>query len=212
VHLLVDVSRSMTVGVPDKLACAKKVAAALCYVASRSRDAVGLATFDERIVFRLEPAIGRSHLLHAFAALADVSAGGRSAIAQSLADYTSMTAGPGLVVVISDFFDPDVIQGLRYLRHRRLTPALAQVVAPDEIDPRLDDHAELIDVEAPDGPALIVDGDGAAMYRASLAQHRDALGEYCATHGLPFLQFLSSDPFDRVMATCHRGGLVAVHG
>src|SRR5436309_160127 len=47
-HLLVDTSSSMGVGLPDKLSCAKKVAALLAYVAVRERDAVGLSSFAER--------------------------------------------------------------------------------------------------------------------------------------------------------------------
>src|SRR5215471_14352053 len=36
-HLLVDVSRSMIAGAPSKLACARKLAAALCYTAVVTR-------------------------------------------------------------------------------------------------------------------------------------------------------------------------------
>jgi hypothetical protein len=49
VHVLVDVSASMSIGEPAKLACAAQVAAAVCYIAARHRDAAGVSTFRERI-------------------------------------------------------------------------------------------------------------------------------------------------------------------
>src|SRR5262245_63381361 len=55
-HLLVDVSRSMIAGEPSKLACARKLAAALCYAAVVKRDAVGVATFDDAIRAHVAPA------------------------------------------------------------------------------------------------------------------------------------------------------------
>jgi uncharacterized protein (DUF58 family) len=210
VHLLVDTSQSMSLGLPDKLSCAKKVAAVLAYVASRDRDAVGTATFADRIVQRVEPSVGRSQLFRVFAALGEATPAGRSAIGPSLIDYGAAEAGPGLVVVISDFFDPtDVFRGLRYLRHRGLTPAVAQVVSPDELDPPLENGAELVDVEAPEAGSLVVDAASVAAYRATMVEHRAALAAFCATHGLPWLQLVSSASFDRILTTCHGAGLLA---
>src|SRR4249920_812981 len=65
-HLLVDISRSMTTGSPDKLECARKLAAALCYVAVERRDAVGVATFDETIRRYVKPAAGRAQIFKIF--------------------------------------------------------------------------------------------------------------------------------------------------
>ena len=65
-HLLVDISRSMTAGVPDKLQCAKKLAAALCYIAVARRDAAGVATFDDTVRSYVGPAAGRAQIFKVF--------------------------------------------------------------------------------------------------------------------------------------------------
>src|SRR3954468_14560437 len=61
-HLLVDVSRSMTLGAPPKIDCAIKLAAALSYVAVEHGDAIGVATFDDRLRTHVPPATGRAQL------------------------------------------------------------------------------------------------------------------------------------------------------
>ena len=73
-HLLVDISRSMTAGVPDKLQCAKKLAAALCYIAVARRDASGVATFDDTVRSYVGPAAGRAQMDRELAGRAQAAA------------------------------------------------------------------------------------------------------------------------------------------
>ena len=84
VHLLVDASASMNLGAPAKMSCAVKLAALLSYVALRSRDAVGLATFRDSLDERLTPAASRTQMFRIFAALDRAAPSGRSAIAAAL--------------------------------------------------------------------------------------------------------------------------------
>src|SRR5258706_3613494 len=58
-HLLVDVSRSMTLRTPPKIDSARKLASALGYVASEHGDAIGAATFDNRLLAHVPAAAGR---------------------------------------------------------------------------------------------------------------------------------------------------------
>jgi uncharacterized protein (DUF58 family) len=208
VHLLVDISGSMSVGLPRKLSCATRVAALLAYAGLRARDGVALATFNERIALRVMPADGRSQLFRIFAALRGASAAGPSAIGAALTDYGALERGPGLAVVISDFFDPaGVLDGLRYLLHRALTPAVVQIVSDDELDPPIQGDVELVDVERPDVAPLRVDATAVASYRAAMAEHRASLRDFCAAHGLPSLQLRSSSSFAELLEGCSRAGL-----
>ncbi len=208
VHLLVDVSASMGMGMPDKLSCATKVAAMLGYAALRARDAVGLATFGEAVTGRLAPSDGRAQLFRMFALLSGAAASGPSAIGASLMNYAMAERGPGLAVVISDFFDPEgVLEGLRYLLHRGLTPAVVQVVSSDELAPAVDGEVELVDIEAPEAEPLLAGTGSVRAYQAALREHRDILRGFCASHGLPSLQLLSSTTFPAMLHACSRAGL-----
>ncbi len=213
VHLLLDTSRSMSAGSPDKLTCAKKIAALLSYVAVRAGDAQGVATFDRGVHGVLLPASGRGQWRRVLDRLQSAEAAQASETTRALIDYGSMTSGPGLAVVISDFFDEvGPFEGLHFLAHRRLMPALVQVVAPQELAPDIDDEVELGDVEHPGAQRLVVDRRAVARYKERVAAHANELAEFCAAHDMPWAQISSAMSFDGLLRTCIDAGLLANRG
>src|SRR5436190_3661156 len=210
-HLLVDVSRSMTAGTPDKLQCAKKLAAALCYIAVARRDAAGVATFDNTVRSYVAPAGGRSQIFKVFETLRSAPAGGRSSLNKALFDYGAAARGPGLAVVVSDFLQPEgAFEGLRYLIYRGLTPAIVQIVADEELHPDLADEAELVDLEEPEGEPLVVDSGAVGAYQEHLAHASAELEQFCRVHGLSHARLVSSAPFPTLVAACRQAGLLDV--
>jgi uncharacterized protein (DUF58 family) len=202
----------MTIGAPDKLACARKLAAALCYVAVERRDAVGVATFDDAIRSYVKPAAGRAQIFKVFETLRRAEPASRSAINRALIDYGGAVRGPGLAVVISDFFHPDgALDGLRYLLYRGLTPAIVQVVADEELQPEIADDAELVDIEDANGAAVAVDVASVAAYQERLARMSAELEAFCLSRSLPWLRVASSTSFPSLVKVCQHAGLLARH-
>jgi uncharacterized protein (DUF58 family) len=211
VHLLVDISRSMTVGRPSKLACAVKMAAAFAYVAAERRDGVACATFDDRVRARVRPAAGRAQLHRVLGALTHLPGGGRSAIDPALTSYAEAVRGPGLAIVLSDFLDADAREdGLRYLRYRGLAPVPIQVLADEDLAPPVTGETELVDSEDPSAAPLLVDAAAVRAYRDRLDARVARLRQFCATHHLPYLQVPSSTPFDDLVTVSVRAGLLAL--
>ena len=211
VHLIVDTSGSMAAGVPDKLSCATKLAALLSYVAARRGDALGIATFDSTVHNVLLPTTGRAQWSRVLDSLGSARAAGISATNQALVDYGSMTIGPGLAVVLSDFFDEQgAFEGLQYLAHRRLMPALVQVVAPEELDPDIDE-AELVDVERPGARGMAVDRQAVTRYKERVARHTNELAEFCAAHDMAWTRVTSAMSFAELLRACIDAGLLATH-
>ena len=211
-HLLVDISRSMTAGVPDKLQCAKKLAAALCYIAVVRRDAAGVATFDNTVRSYIGPAAGRAQIFKVFDTLQSAAAGGRSSLNKSLFDYGAAARGPGLAVVISDFFEAEgAFDGLQYLMYRGLTPAIVQMVADKELDPLLVHEVELVDLEDSGGHPLVVDASAVGVYREQLARASAELERFCRSRRLAYARLVSSAPFQSLIAICRQAGLLDVH-
>jgi uncharacterized protein (DUF58 family) len=209
-HLLVDVSRSMSAGVPSKLACARKLAATLCYAAVVKRDAVGVATFDDAIRAHVAPAPGRRQIFRVFEALGADDVGRASNIDRALLDYGAAVRGPGLVVVCSDFFQPNSrLDGLRYLLYRGLVPVVVQVVADAEEQPAITEETELVDLENP-AAVLVVDDTAIAHYQSGMQALRDRLAGFCASAGTPFLRIRSSAAFDELLSICRQAGLLAL--
>jgi uncharacterized protein (DUF58 family) len=212
-HLLVDVSRSMAAGAQRKLACARKIAATLAYLAVERRDSVGLATFDSTIRSHIALASGRPHLFRVLEALASSESSGVSNLDRALMDYGAAVPGPGLAVVCSDFFQPGMtFEGLDYLRYRQLTPALVQILDDEEVRPAIADEMDLRDLENPDAPRLAVDAGAIDAYLGEMAKATAALTSYCAEHGLPWLRISASATFDQMLDACQRAGLLAARG
>jgi uncharacterized protein (DUF58 family) len=209
-HVLVDTSESMRLGTPSKLACATRAAAALSYVAVGHRDAVGLSAFRERVITGVPSAEGRGQLLRALDLLNQLTPGGASDISGALEHYAAAVTGPGLVVVLSDFFEPGGgVTGLQSLLSRGLVPAVVQVLAAEEVEPVLPEVAELIDVEEAASATLSVDGGAVDAYRARLAQHEQLLREFCGTHGCPWAHLRSDMPFRILIQTLEEAGVLA---
>lgn len=209
VHVLVDVSASMSIGEPAKLTCAVQTAAAVCYVAARHRDAAGLSTFRERVTSYMPPAEGRAQLLRILDTLATLEPSGQSTIDRALEHYASASSGPGLAVVLSDFFEPGAgIRGLQYLLYRGLTPVVLQVVARKEIEPELASDSELVDIERPDGERLVVDAGVLSAYRTRLAQHEATLREFCAFHKCPLGRLVSDMSFPEIVRVLQGIGVI----
>lgn len=208
-HALVDVSQSMMVGTPTKLACATKVAAALCYVAIERRDHASVSSFTHEVVSHVPPGAGRSQLFRIFNTLEAQVPSGRSGIDDALIAYGSAHRGPGLVVVLSDFFDArSDLKGLRFLVHRGLLPAVVQIVSEEELHPILPDGVEIVDIEDASAPPLVADAATLVAYQVRMAEHSAALQSFCFQNGLPWVRIRSNASFGHVLASIEGAGLL----
>jgi uncharacterized protein (DUF58 family) len=211
-HTVVDCSASMSVGSPSKLACAKRVAAALCYLAVEHRDAAGVVAFRDHVAAYLPPAQGKGQLFRAFELLRTQEPSGPSAIDAVLEQYAATAKRPGFVAVLSDYLEPGAgVRGLRCLLHQGLVPAVVQVLAPEEISPDFSDEMELVDIEHQHKGSLVVDAGMIAAYRARLARHEALLRGFCLTHGVPWVRVVSDMSFAGLLAELETNGVVGVH-
>ncbi len=211
-HLLVDASRSMSVGSPSKFQCAARLASALAYVAVERRDAVGMALFDGRIRTLMSPAPGRPHLFRLFNVLSHADADGGSDIDRALVSYATATRGPGIAVVISDYQSSAHIgEGLRYLLYRGLTPVVVQILADDELCPEVQGDVQLADAEDPLAPPFTVDASSVPDYVGRLSGIEHDLREFCRANGLAYIRVIASTPFGTLVRQCVAAGLLAPH-
>jgi uncharacterized protein (DUF58 family) len=119
-HIVIDVSGSMRYGSRgltkfDYAAC---LAAAMAYLMTRQRDAVGLMAFDQRIVERLPASARPGHLRALLVALERLRPGQATDVSTPLHQLADSLRKRGLVVLVSDLLDdPDaVIRGLTHFQ------------------------------------------------------------------------------------------------
>jgi uncharacterized protein (DUF58 family) len=147
VHILIDTSRSMGFGSPPKLDYARKVAAALGYVALTSYDRVLIGAFADKMAAFPRSLRGRDGVFHLFQYLRSLTADGGSNIRGAFADYAMRASRTGVVFVISDLLAPDWEEGLRRLIYRQFETVVVHVLAPEEVSPELVGDLRLIDSE-----------------------------------------------------------------
>jgi len=136
-HLLLDVSASMgyASGGITKLAYGSYLAAALAYLMNRQRDAVGLMTFDDRIVARLPASARPGHLHTLLLQLERLDLGQRSDMSKPLHQLADALTKRSMAVLVSDLLDEpqEVLKGLKHLRFRGTDVIVFHVLDRDEL-------------------------------------------------------------------------------
>jgi uncharacterized protein (DUF58 family) len=137
--VVLDASASMGYrSKPDgltKLQYGATIAACLCHLMMRQRDAAGLMIFDDDVRTVLPPRLRPAHLKRIMTELQDVQPGGDTHISVPLHQLAEGMKRKGLVVLISDLLD-DPAKTLGALQHFRF-------LGHDVMVLQIMDHAEL---------------------------------------------------------------------
>jgi len=191
VHLLVDVSRSMDWGEPNKLDAARRLAAALGYVALARFDRLYVAPLDEDVGPTLGPLWGRDQAAKLLEGLAGWRARRATDLGRALGGYAGSTGRrPGLAIVISDFLSPTWEDGLRALLRRRNELAVVHLLCPEEVRPGgpsgPGEELRLIDRETGRHVEIHLDAPALDAYARRFAEWAGAIERFCAHHGAAY--------------------------
>jgi uncharacterized protein (DUF58 family) len=183
VHVLVDASRSMDFGEPNKLRFARRAAGALAYLGLAHLDRVSVAFLGEGRAVTLRPLRGKARVFEVFRFLAEPRSERLTGLAAAARDYAGRLRGRGPLILISDLMDPGYSDALRDLAGTRCQLSVLHVLAPEELDPDVPPDARLVDNET--GQAIEVTGDADLndRYRARLTEWQDELAEFCSRRG-----------------------------
>jgi len=200
VCLLVDCSKSMAHGDPDKFRYARQVAAALAYIALGTEDRVSVYPFDDSLRAPFKPVRGRRNALRLISWLTDLEAGSGTGLLPSLTAFTGAAPTRGMVILISDLLDPSgYTDALRVLSGRRIDVHLIHVLSPQEIDPVLAGDLKLVDCE--DGGAVEVTMSRSLLnsYRRTVEEFRAGVRESCSRFAITPLFTSTGTPFDELI-------------
>jgi uncharacterized protein (DUF58 family) len=166
IYLLIDTSRSMAEGSPVKLDYAKKVAAALGYIGLKNLDRVGAGAFSSILHKPLTLGRGRKQILSMFNFLAKLSCTGETNLRGAIHSFTKLFPHAGLVIVVSDLFDPSGWRAaLEELSGKNYQVLLVHIVDEAELKPKAWGDVALVDVEA--GPSTVAPGRTSSMRRVA---------------------------------------------
>ena len=136
VHLLVDASRSMDYGEPNKLDAARRAAAALGYLGLASMDRVSVAFLGDGAATGMRPMRGKRRALELFKFLSEPRPERLTGLASAARAYAGRIRGRGPMLLISDLMDPGYLDALRDLAGTRCQLSVLHMLAPDELEPR----------------------------------------------------------------------------
>jgi uncharacterized protein (DUF58 family) len=211
VYLLVDTSRSMGEGDPVKLDYAKKVAAAMGYIGLKNLDRVGGASFSTNVQATLTLGRGRKQILNMFKFLSKLSCHGETQLRAAIRAFTRLFPHSGLVVIVSDLFDPAGWRGaLEELTAKRYQVLVVHIVDELEMSPSPRGDVAFIDVEGGRERKVFLDAELVRRYRAELASYFRDIEALCAGRGVDYLRTTTAVPFEEfVLQTLRQVSSVA---
>ncbi|HJZ87142.1 MAG TPA: DUF58 domain-containing protein [Polyangia bacterium] len=211
VYLLTDASGSMRTGHPPKLEHAMKLAAALAYVALSNLDRVSIVPFGgEEKRDPLPPARGKGRIFKVFNFLRELEASGRTHLYDAAAELVHRHKRRGLVVLTSDFYDPDGVEGaLNVLRHHRFEPIAIHVYDPREARPELKGDLEIVDCETGEARPVTISSKVLAAFAREHERYLADIESFCASRAIPYFRAPTDLAFDElVLQIFRRGGFL----
>jgi uncharacterized protein (DUF58 family) len=218
VHVLVDASRSMDWGDPPKLRYARRVAAALGYVALNASNRLYVWPLSGSAV-AYGPAWGRSRAGAMLEFVEDIKPGQASTpvvfgtpatppdLEQALNTFTSRAAG--MVILLSDLLSPTWEKALSRLASRSGDVVVLHTLSPQELRPTLGGDVRLIDRESGAAISVTLNNDAIRLYGQRLDAWRRTIESFCARHGLGYVPIDTSTPLETlVFDVLRRRGVV----
>ncbi len=197
VYMLVDRSRSMYFEKPPRIDAGLRTAFGLASIALGQHDSVGLFSFSRELEIGVKLTSGKNQLMRFGRQLAEMQERSDTQLVTALRHLAGMRMRGGLLVVISDFFDPagidSVTDALKLSPHRLL---LVQLSKEADADPSLLEElrgdVRLRDCETGDAIDVTIEPAIVARYREIHRHFNVRLTEFANRRGAGLLR-LDSD-------------------
>lgn len=211
VSILIDTSKSMEWGSPDKGLYTRQIAAALAYIGLVNFDRVSLYTYSNGLQYELAGIRGRRWMFKVIEFLSEIEYAGTGDLARTGKQFATRHPQPGIVVLLSDFLDKGGVEpGLRYLLGRHYDLYAVQTLSPEEIDPPLAGDLRLTDIEDNDMAEVTISRALLEKYRQTLQAYCQSIKDYCDRRGINYMFTSTQVPFDQMVLSYFRQrGLVA---
>jgi uncharacterized protein (DUF58 family) len=208
-HIVLDASASMGFrshnGRPGSLSKFEYgcfLAASLAHFAIHQRDLAGLILFDTEIRDSIPARSRRGQLLRILHALDRAEPGRGTNLSSALHDVRQFLRKKGMVIVISDFYEPPdkLMHAIRELQFGGNDLVLFHILDSVELDFSLDTPVLLEDVETEERMEVIPE-HVAVQYRTLLREHIRALGQECRSSRIDYQLLDTSKPLDYALFT-----------
>ncbi len=211
IYFLVDVSQSMTYGELPKLIYAKRVAAALAYIGLSNLDRIGITAFNTTDMNRLPTERGKGKIFTVLNFLDQINGSGETDLEHAFQNFVHQTKRRGLVVLISDLFDPKgFTAGLNMLKFQKHDLFVIHIIDEKEAEPTLLGDYHLVDVETNQLRPVTINENHIKRYQALFQKYCDDLDRYCRQREISLVRTMTKAPFEELILRIFRmGGFVS---
>ncbi len=211
IYFLVDVSQSMTYGELPKLIYAKRVAAALAYIGLSNLDRIGITAFNTTDMNRLPTERGKAKIFTVLNFLDQINGSGETDLEHAFQNFVHQTKRRGLVVLISDLFDPKgFTAGLNMLKFQKHDLFVIHIIDEKEAEPSLLGDYHLVDVETNQLRPVTINENHIKRYQALFQKYCDDLDRYCRQREISLVRTTTKAPFEELILRIFRmGGFVS---
>ena len=207
VTVLVDTSRSMTLGETSRLRTGLRLAAAMSYIALSHLDRAQVATFGQGLGPRLRPARGKSQIFRILSFLKTVRAQGETKFSDAIRAFVHQAPRPGPVIILSDLYAQDGYEeGLERLLHHGFEPLVIHLIDPTDASPDLLGDVELIDCETGERRELTVSPATLRRFEEAYNDWLDGIRAFCKSRRIAHHEADCRQPFDALMMELLRTG------
>jgi uncharacterized protein (DUF58 family) len=203
VRIFLDASESMTFGEPRKFDFARRVAAAIGYIALCGFDRVSIIPFpnaergnsQSAIRSALRSVRGKKSTMQFFQNLTALTAGGAADFNEALRRGAIEARHTGVAVVLSDFLEPTGYEaGLTALVARGFQVNAVQILAPEELEPTTYGDLRLVDSESGEQREVTFGKFRLKSYQQTVQNFCGRLREFCQMRGIHY--FLARSDMD----------------
>ena len=203
-RIILDASGSLGFGSPQKFEVARRVAAAIGYLALANGQRAQILTARQteptspRGLERIgAPRRGRDALAALLRDLSEPQAGGPANLARAIEQALQQATRPGLMVVVSDFLDPGMVtKALGHASALGHQIALIQVLSREEVEPNFDGDFAFVDAESEAQVELSMDAAAVDAYVVRLAGLIDELRAWSRKHRASYVRMTNDEALE----------------
>lgn len=194
-RLLVDTSASMRFGAPAKVDVARRLAAAIGYMALSKLERAQVLSHREGRLWADTPRRGRGALGGLLRALDGLEASGAQSLSSLVDGALQQSRRVGMLVVASDFLDAGpLLTSLSRARGAGHDLVLLQVVAPEEESPVVEGDIVLEDAETGALVELTADAEAIEAYAMRFAGLCEELRSFARRNGASYVRARTDEP------------------
>jgi uncharacterized protein (DUF58 family) len=210
IAIVLDVSGSMGFGGRARFDHARRVAAAMAYVALANLDRVTLVAVSTKVERRLPPVRGKGQIFKVLEFLRGLRPGGETALAEAGRTLGAELKRRGVAIVVSDLYDPAGFErGINALRYQKFEPMVIHVTDDRDADPGARGDVLLVDAESGEGREVTLTPALVARFRDAHGLWRREVEGFCKSRRVAYAQAdVEGALEDQVLNLFRRSGLV----